>query len=109
MNKYIKDNFIKLKQFIIYLRKMLLRQIKSYTKFIHKNFTTKESILPDHLTYNIPKYDKNPEHFDFPWLIGGAPLLELKVYISLKAGQISSRTSVPKIKNFKATSPEAFI
>jgi hypothetical protein len=41
-------------------------------------FSTKDDILPDHLVYNIPKYEKN-ENFDFPWLIGGAPFLEIKV------------------------------
>jgi len=54
---------------------------------IYKNnlvrcFSTKinfDDILPDHLTYNIPKYIKNPESLNFPWLINGAPLLEIKV------------------------------
>jgi len=57
-------------------------------QIIHKknnfNFSTKfnnkDDILPDHLFYDIPKYSKNPENVDFPWLIGGAPFLELKVY-----------------------------
>lgn len=43
-------------------------------------FNNKDDILPDHLFYDIPKYTKNPENVDFPWLIGGAPFLELKVY-----------------------------
>ena len=42
-----------------------------------KNFSEIE--MPDHLKYNIPKYNKNPDNVDFPWLIGGAPFLELKV------------------------------
>ena len=49
------------------------------TKFDNKN-----DILPDHLFYEIPKYSKNPENVDFPWLIGGAPFLELKVYCKYK-------------------------
>jgi len=49
-------------------------------KFNFSNKTnSKENILPDHLFYDIPKYSKNPENVDFPWLIGGAPFLELKV------------------------------
>jgi hypothetical protein len=46
------------------------------------NFSIKDDIeLPDHFKYEIPKYTKNPENVDFPWLIGGAPFLELKVKI----------------------------
>ena len=55
-------------------------QLKKLNNFI--NFTKRyssESILPDNLFYNIPKYDKNPSNFDFPWLISGAPILEIKV------------------------------
>lgn len=47
-------------------------------------FNDKEDILPDHLFYEIPKYSKNPDNVDFPWLIGGAPFLELKVYCKNK-------------------------
>lgn len=47
-----------------------------------KNFFSEDrnlqDILPDHLTYKIPKYNKNPKEFDFPWLINGAPFLEIK-------------------------------
>ena len=48
------------------------------------NFSEKNDNIdiPDHFHYNIPKYTKNPENVDFPWLIGGAPFLELKVKIS---------------------------
>jgi hypothetical protein len=65
---------------------MLLRKFSKtlYKQKYFKLFSTNtgaESILPDHLVYNIPKYDKNPENFDFPWLINGAPLLEIKVKI----------------------------
>lgn len=47
-------------------------------------FNNKDDTFPDHLFYDIPKYSKNPENVDFPWLIGGAPFLELKVYCKNK-------------------------
>jgi hypothetical protein len=59
---------------------MFKNQLKKLNNII--NFTKRyssDNILPDHLLYNIPKYDKNPTNFDFPWLINGAPILEIKV------------------------------
>jgi hypothetical protein len=53
-----------------------------FNKIIFKAFTTNSDILPDHLVYKIPKYEKNPENIDFPWLIGGAPFLEMKVKLN---------------------------
>jgi hypothetical protein len=35
-------------------------------------------ILPENLKENIPKYEKNPVDFDIPWLIHGAPILQMK-------------------------------
>ncbi len=55
--------------------------ILNFNKF---DFSTRlnnkeDLLLPDDFFYDIPKYSKNPENVDFPWLIGGAPFLELKV------------------------------
>jgi hypothetical protein len=59
--------------------------ISNQNKFnFSTKFNNKDDILPDHLFYDIPKYSKNPENVDFPWLIGGAPFLELKVYCKNK-------------------------
>lgn len=64
----------------------VLGYLKNQEIYNNKNFSfstkfnNKDDILPDHLFYDIPKYSKNPENVDFPWLIGGAPFLELKVY-----------------------------
>jgi len=57
-----------------------------YRRFSLCHFSTKmnfDDILPDHLTYNIPKYIKNPESLNFPWLVNGAPQLEIKVSFKL--------------------------
>ncbi len=60
--------------------KSINNRIHNTNKFNFSNNTNpKENSLPDHLLYEIPKYSKNPENVDFPWLIGGAPFLELKV------------------------------
>jgi hypothetical protein len=74
---------------------MLLKGLRCRYPAIRFNrtFTTKDEILPDHLVYNIPKYEKNPDNFDFPWLVGGAPSLEIKVVL-IKLGSFSSRTSI---------------
>ena len=53
--------------------------LNKINKFNFSSKTFLEDILPDHLFYDIPKYSKNPENFEFPWLVGGAPFLELKV------------------------------
>jgi len=54
--------------------------INHFNKFNFSNkFNEKADIFPDHLFYEIPKYQKNPDNIDLPWLIGGAPFLELKV------------------------------
>jgi len=53
-----------------------------------------DEILPDHLHYNIPKYSKNPKEFDFPWLIHGAPFLEIKARFLPE--QIFVRGQTPK-------------
>lgn len=59
----------------------MFRVINRNFKFIKLNKQVfSDDILPEHLKYNIPKYDKNPENLDFPWLINGAPMLEMKVY-----------------------------
>ncbi len=58
----------------------MLKGINKFHKLIKVNYKNcSETILPDHLKYNIPKYDKNPENVDIPWLINGAPFLEIKV------------------------------
>lgn len=58
-----------------------------YKKIINQNyffFSAKpnksinlDSILPDNLIYKVPDYKKNTS-FDFPWLIDGAPFLDIK-------------------------------
>lgn len=63
-------------------KKHLFKQFnftKNYSKHFSTNKSDLDNILPDHLIYKIPKYVKNPEDFNFPWLINGAPLLEIKV------------------------------
>ena len=42
----------------------------------HHNLDLKD-LLPDHFTYKIPTYKKNT-NLDFPWIIEGAPILEIK-------------------------------
>lgn len=64
----------------------LLINFRNFSKMQRFNFSNSiknqgEIEMPDHLYYEIPKYSKNPENIDFPWLIGGAPFLELKVKI----------------------------
>lgn len=97
LNKHkSKFRFINLKKTFVNLAKhssstheMRYRGNKCENKFFSnyscfKSFTTYEKndsledIIPDHLVYNIPKYSKNPKEFDFPWLINGAPFLEIK-------------------------------
>ena len=81
--KLIKTNFNKLSN--IHYNKLNFNKIQNSNiynpnKYNFSNkFNNQEDVLPDHLFYNIPKYSKNPENVDFPWLIGGAPFLELKV------------------------------
>lgn len=53
-----------------------------------------DDFLPEHLLYNVPKYSKNPKEFDFPWLIGGAPFLEMKARFLPE--QIFVRSKTPK-------------
>jgi len=71
--------------------------ITHFNHFSKRKFTS--DFLPDHLTYTIPKYSKNPKDFDFPWLIGGAPFLELKARFIPE--QIFVRSMTPKSEVLK--------
>ena len=65
------------------INKCQFRKIINIRNNLH-HFSTKidfDDILPDHFRYSIPKYVKNPETLNFPWLINGAPSLEIKVII----------------------------
>ena len=79
-------NNIKSDRITMKINKNILNNFKTIKNkpFLNKqkfNFSQKDEIeMPDHLKYDIPKYNKNPDNVDFPWLIGGAPYLELKVY-----------------------------
>ena len=52
-----------------------------------------KDILPDHLTYKIPNYTKN-KTLDFPWLISGAPILDIKS--RLLPDQLFTRNSITR-------------
>lgn len=66
------------------------------------NFSKKDELddfLPDHLYYKIPKYEKNPQYFDFPWLINGAPFLEIKARFLPE--QVFTRSKITKAEVLK--------
>jgi hypothetical protein len=78
-------------------------KINNSSRLTSKKFSSNnnsiEDILPDHLVYNIPKYAKNPKEIDFPWLINGAPFLELKARFLPE--QIFVRSHTPKSEVLK--------
>lgn len=52
-----------------------------------------DDLLPEHLSYKIPKFKRNI-NFDFPWLINGAPVLDIKS--RLLPDQIFTRNSISR-------------
>jgi hypothetical protein len=91
---YNRLDYNKLKKFTKY---KMSSQFGSY--FSSRDSNDLSDILPDHLTYNIPKYNKNPNEFDFPWLMSGAPFLELKARFLPE--QIFVRSKTPKAELLK--------
>jgi hypothetical protein len=72
----------------------LLRRNNKFNNFYFKfKKAFSEEFLPDHLLYNIPKYTKNPTEFDFPWLINGAPFLEIKARFLPEQVFVRSKTT----------------
>lgn len=64
-----------LSRFNINKRILKFRSFKFYSTLSKDPLS---DILPDSFMYKIPQYKKNPKNFNFPFLVSGAPNLEIK-------------------------------